>query len=332
MEFKKYNSIENAYQEKFIQNIILQGYGDMEYIVQEKVHGANLSFITNGEEILTAKRTDILADSEEFYNVKAVREKYERNVFSLFRELSETMGAETVTIFGELFGGAYPHPDVARDKTATIIQKGVFYTPSNDFFGFDILVNHNKYINVEEAGKLFEKHGFIYARTLFKGSLKECLAYPNEFQTTIPALYGLPEIEGNCCEGVVIRSIENAYMYSGARVIIKNKNEKWAEKKNKGNREASEQVQLSEQAALLCEEASKFVTENRLDNVISKIGAVTVKDFGKVLGMFSKDAVEDFLKTNDEAYNQLEKPEMKAITKFINTQAQKLVKTYMMNL
>ena len=56
MEFKKYNSIENSYQDDFISSIIEQGFGDLEYVVQEKIHGANLSFITDGKSILSAKR------------------------------------------------------------------------------------------------------------------------------------------------------------------------------------------------------------------------------------------------------------------------------------
>lgn len=60
MEFKKYNSIENSYQDDFISSIIEQGFGDLEYVVQEKVHGANLSFITDGHKILSAKRTELI--------------------------------------------------------------------------------------------------------------------------------------------------------------------------------------------------------------------------------------------------------------------------------
>ena len=38
MEFKKYNSIENSYQDDFLSSIIEQGFGEQEYLVQEKVH------------------------------------------------------------------------------------------------------------------------------------------------------------------------------------------------------------------------------------------------------------------------------------------------------
>ena len=78
--------------------------------------------------------------------------------------------------------------------------------------------------------KLYDK--FIYAKTLFKGSLSDCLAYPNAFKTTIPGEYNLPELDGNTCEGVVIRPAQPHFLRNGSRVIIKNKNEKWAENNN----------------------------------------------------------------------------------------------------
>ena len=46
MEYKKYNTIENSYQEDFIKSIIEQNLNNGDFVVQEKVHGANLSFIT----------------------------------------------------------------------------------------------------------------------------------------------------------------------------------------------------------------------------------------------------------------------------------------------
>jgi pyruvate kinase len=72
MQFKKYNYIENTYQKDFINKIIEQGFGDIEYVVQEKVNWANLSFITNGKDIISAKRTEIINDNEEFFNAKQV--------------------------------------------------------------------------------------------------------------------------------------------------------------------------------------------------------------------------------------------------------------------
>ncbi len=66
MEFKKYNSIENAYQKVVLEQIIIHGFEKETYVVQEKVHGANFSFFTDGKEVKIAKRTDFIEENEMF--------------------------------------------------------------------------------------------------------------------------------------------------------------------------------------------------------------------------------------------------------------------------
>jgi hypothetical protein len=85
-------------------------------------------------------------------------------------------------------------------------------------------------LNTNTVNKLFEEVGYIYAKTLFRGYLKECLKYPNKFQSQIPNWFGLTQFDDNICEGVVIRPVELCFFGNNARVMIKNKNEKWEEK------------------------------------------------------------------------------------------------------
>lgn len=336
MQFVKYNSIENTYQTEVIDKIIAEGYGDMEFVVQEKIHGANLSFITDGQAIVSAKRTDLIADHENFFNEKTVKEKYQDKIYHLFNELTKTHNAKTMTIFGEIFGGGYPHSDIAKDDKAQLVQRGIYYHPSNDFFAFDILINGENYLDVDLANQLFEKFGFIYAKTLFQGKLQDCLNYPNTFKTTIPTLYNLPEIEGNLCEGVVIRPVKPNFLKSGARILLKNKNGTWAENNNHIDKSLLRQLfnigdgqQLSEPAQELCEAIYPFITKNRLSNVLSKIGEINPKkDLGKVTGLYNKDVLEDFFKTHKLAYDALDKKESKLINKFLNERASQLIYEY----
>lgn len=334
MEFKKYNSIENSYQDDFISSITEQGFGDLEYVVQEKIHGANLSFITDGQNILSAKRTELILDSEEFFNSKFVLANYKDKILNLHKALSADINTKTVTIFGEIFGGGYPHTDIPKDDTAKLVQRGIYYCPQNDFYAFDILLNNDKYLDVETASGLFEKFGFIYAKALFKGSLKDCLAFSNEFKTTIPSEHRLPELDSNICEGVVIRPIQPSFLRTGSRVLIKNKNEKWAENNNYIDKAILSKLlhegeELSEEASFLCEEIYKLITQNRLTNLISKIGEVNPKkDLGKVLGLFNKDTLTDFFKAYKDRYDSLEKHESKAVNKFLNKHAGQLINDY----
>ena len=45
MNFTKYNSIENSYRQKFIDKILLELPRDTQYVVTEKIHGANFQFV-----------------------------------------------------------------------------------------------------------------------------------------------------------------------------------------------------------------------------------------------------------------------------------------------
>ena len=338
MDFKKYNSIENSYQIEFLNEIKEQGFYDLEYVVQEKVHGANLSFITNGKDIISAKRTELITDDENFYNSKYVQHKYESKVIQLYKLISEKYSdVKQVTIFGELFGGIYPQPNVEKVNTAVFVQKGVYYCPDNDFYAFDILINSDQYLDNDTINNLYESVGFLYAKTIFRGSLNDCLEYPNNFKSKISEWFNLPDLQQNICEGVVIRPVQPSFFRNGSRVLIKNKNERWTENNNFIDKNIlksllNQQETLSDDAQILCEEIFKYITENRLQNVISKIGTITPKDYGKLLGLYCKDTLEDFLKSHKTEYEQLEKFESKAINKFLNTHAGTLVTNYLKNI
>jgi len=159
--------------------------------------------------------------------------------------------------------------------------------------------------------------------------LDECLAYPNKFPSQISQWLGYPPIEDNVCEGVVIRPVVPTYIGYGDRVLIKNKNERFAEKKGykKHPKVPKEDPVYSDNLNALIAKGSLYVTENRLNNVISHIGQVSMpKDLGKLIGLFSKDILDDFIKESSADYNNLEKPEQKILNKEINQMATTLIK------
>jgi len=325
--FKKYNSIENTYREEFLERIKSHGFWNDEYVVQEKVHGANLSYwTTDGQIFHAAKRTTNLDPAERFYNFQTVLAKLQPKFENIWQQLKiDYPDLTQLTIFGELMGGAYPHPAVDKNKSAKKIQKGIHYSPNNDFFAFDMLLNRTDFLSVTKVNQLFEKEGLLHAKTIFKGSIAECLEYPNDFNSTIPADLGLPEIPLNIIEGVVIRPVQPRFFNNGTRVILKNKNEKWSEriKLDKPIRPADI---FSEKVMQLQEAVKAYITENRLDNVLSKLGEVTPKDFGKVLGLFNKDILEDFQKDYHEVLDTLEKKEQKTINKSLGKSTPKMVR------
>lgn len=314
--FKKYNSIENTYRDEFISRIKGHGFDDKEYVILEKVHGANLSYYTNdGEAFYAAKRSGQVKPDEQFYNCQPILEQILPNLKAIWADLKiENDDLDQLTIFGEVIGGSYPHPEVKRNPKALKVQKGIFYSPDNVFFAFDIVINARHYLDADKAIELFEKHGLLHAPILFKGSLDACLNHPNDFDSKVPAQLGLPEINPNIIEGVIIKPLKTLYMNNGTRVILKNKNEKWSEK-SAFKKEIKPAEPLPEKVVKLQEAIATYVTENRLNNVLSKEGEVTRKDFGRILGLFNKDVTEDFNKDFVSHLDELEKKERKLITK-----------------
>lgn len=333
MIFKTYNSIENAYQARIIDQIRLQGFEKEIFIVQEKVHGANFSFFTNGNEIKIAKRTAFIEKEEKFYNAHQILERYRKNVIEVFEKVKTIYpDIETVVIYGELFGGGYKHREVDSVKDAIKVQKGVEYAPYNEFYAFDIKLNGTTYLDTDLVNQIFDETGFFYAKILFQGTLEEALKFPNVFNSKIPAWLGLPEIENNICEGTIIKTLKTKYFGNGSRVILKNKNEKWTEKSKmvRKDRPVQKEVRFSENAQNIWNEISKYATLNRLNNVISKIGEFEPKMIGKVIGLFSKDILEDFEKDFPRAFIIIEKEEQKRINKKLNSLVIDVVKEELM--
>lgn len=52
MSFKKYSSIENSFNCEFMERVITEMPTDLQYVIQEKVHGANTSFLCDGLKLL----------------------------------------------------------------------------------------------------------------------------------------------------------------------------------------------------------------------------------------------------------------------------------------
>lgn len=326
MDFRKYNSIENTYREKFIDKIRFQDtLKDREYFITEKVHGGNCVLCADNTGFYLGRRTGLLEGDELFYNANDMLMKYSKKVEALLYYLE----AKTIFIYGELFGGYYPHENVERSKTACKVQKGVYYHPENKFLAFDIIVD-DKYLNLPQFIEACEKFDIPYIPVLFKGNLDECLKYPNEFQTTIPDLFDLPVIENNICEGVVIKPCE-PWFVGESRVILKNKNELFSEKEHVHKEKII--IELSEAAQGCLNRLLKYASENRLNSVVSKIGEVTLKDFGKVLGDFNQDILSEF--ELDEEYEkdstwfELSKDESKRVKKHLNGVTANLIKEWM---
>ena len=81
-----------------------------EWVVTEKVHGANFSCHTDGKECRYARRRDFLKENEGFYDFKKAdfMTDFSAKVLDIFQRVKEIVNDGEifhVIVYGELFGG-----------------------------------------------------------------------------------------------------------------------------------------------------------------------------------------------------------------------------------
>lgn len=90
--FKKYNSIENSYRDKYITKALSQypELKDETYCLVEKLDGANLQlFFQPNKEMQVGKRSCFISKDEDFYSVWDVLSYYSKMI-SKFQEIADT--------------------------------------------------------------------------------------------------------------------------------------------------------------------------------------------------------------------------------------------------
>jgi Rnl2 family RNA ligase len=223
---------------------------DGAFVGTEKIHGSNFCMITDGKTIRRAKRTSILKDHDDMFdNLRVVNEESKR-VMTLYQEIARTYKCAIVHIYGELFGGGYKVSNTNQIESIGVknpVQKKPWYSKEVRFYAFDIYLQEKSYyLPYNEALPLFEKHGFLYAKPLFVGSMQNIVEHLKELVdekdgkdgkdgkegnegndtkdakseessekvrrietlvTWIPHHLGLPCIPGNFIEGIVIRNL-----------------------------------------------------------------------------------------------------------------------------
>jgi Rnl2 family RNA ligase len=208
------------------------------------------------------------------------------------------------------------------------------------FYAFDIRTDHG-YINYDKCIEIFQKLDLFHAKILKRGTLEDVIKFEVEgFQTTIPGLLGLPDIEDNIAEGVVIKPV-NAHYISGDRVIVKKKTKAFSEvnvesimKLKKEQKKNVEIKKISDEVIELSNILVCYVTINRVKNLISKIGEVKVDEVNSLIGLLAKDAFNDFKIDYELRYENLKEEEKKSLSKklanaskdLISTNASKIVK------
>lgn len=254
------------------------------WVVTEKIHGAHFCVVTDGSALTAASRKHLLAPGESFFEYQRVLKRLQAQIYQLFALARSLYPQLTwLSIYGELFGGGYPHPEVVPVAGLQPIQTGVYYAPDIEFCAFDLAIAGEQlpatYLDYDQAVALCQSAGLLYAVPLLIASYQEALSYPIEFPSTIPASLGLPPLpQDNKAEGVVIKPLKALTIPTRKgpiRPIFKRKIAAFAEDRRfhlaqKWSRPVS--AFQPSHLDLLTWEALNHLTENRLRSAISKLG------------------------------------------------------------
>jgi len=285
MEFKKYSSIENRYQQKFI-NSFAEKFGlealKEPFIVSEKFDGANIQIVFSPyQKIKVGKRTSYLEMEDDFFDIWNTLNKYNdaclwctrsstwpnQAVIDTLQNLSD-MDNKIIIVYGEIFGeGINNRIDYGKGK----------------YIRFFDMIRDNEFIPQSEFIRLFQsiKLDYMLPPYIITSSLAEAL------EIEIP--------EGR--EGFIIQPLNNVRrLNSGSRFILKKKSPKFDDiilRKKEENK-------TDDRISLLNLKFRDYINDNRLTDLFSKYGKIKEsKQIADYIKLLIKDAKDDFLKDND---------------------------------
>ena len=312
------------------------------WVVTEKIHGAHFCIVTDGKTIAGASRKHLLAPGETFFEYQRVLQRLEQRIYQLFQftdQIYPQLG--WLSLYGELFGGSYPHPEISPVAGLQPIQTGIYYTPDIEFCVFDLAISSARlahtYLDYDQSIALLQRADLSYARPLFIGSLQEALHFPIEFPSTMPALFGLPPLlQENKAEGVVIKPLKTLTISATkgpVRPIFKRKIAAFAEDRrfHQAQKWSPPPVSTYGPLELLNWEAFNQLTENRLRSAISKIGYRGPREPSQsrqVFQLLIADVLEELETHQPDLFNALTATEKLQLLTAIQEESRKLLKHF----
>lgn len=264
--------------------------GVREWIAVEKVHGAHFAVVCDGAGVRPAKRRELLGDDalDGFFGVSRIWPMLSVAAARFASALHSSWGdAAMVTIYGELAGGSYPHPDVPAIAGAEPVQTGVWYAPGLQWLPFDASVETAEgrcWISDRALRDAAAAAELVCPPALGNGALNKLQDLPCTFPTRVPALFELPELADNLAEGYVLKPAdewpETKAAGTGIRPVVKVKQKSFAEDERfDGARPYLPPPQgAAGVPAWLLAQASALLTPARAAAVVSKLGPRTPVD------------------------------------------------------
>ena len=290
--------------------LTLTTVGEDAFAVTEKIHGANLKFEVlhtptphhpSKLSVRVCSRRRLLSKDDAFFDYQTrILPKLEPKLKQLFWPVWMTNPRIcSVAVYGEIFGGQYGHRDVEPTQGVRPVQhKHAHYSPDIHFSAFDVQYRTEKdkptYLPFAWAFSLLRAVGVPTVPVILRNATyaQVCALDVETLATRAPARYGLPPIERNIAEGVVIRLMRDTYRYRGRRCIFKWKSAKFNEVRPRLYDHTPTIPQGDVDSVL--QEVERYITKPRLASVLSKLDETARLNTARVCGMLVADALQDF--------------------------------------
>lgn len=337
MNFSAYEKIPTSFKKLNLEERDFAILEKVDWVVTEKIHGANFSFVYEDSVLKFAKRKEYLHWGDDFFGFQIVASRIEEQVLQLFEQLSLDFSAQKYTLYGELFGGDYPHTEVEQDSNFKAVQTGVYYKPDVDFCAFDIAFEmeegSKEYLSYEAAIEYLEEFQILYAKPLLIGKMNEVMDFDTRINSVLPEKFDLPPLEDNLIEGIVIKPYQAlSNNFSKTRPILKIKNLEFEEQEKYHQAEKwsfeGKISSLSIELDFLLTDIRTYVTQNRLESAISKIGVLDKTNLGRLEEIekeFLEDTFQDFNEDNNQILNELTEEQREWLTNRVKAEIKNLI-------
>ncbi len=281
MNFKKYNSIENSYQQKNILKF-MQRMPDafkQKWIVRSKLDGANIQLLLQpNEPMKVGKRTSYVEQGDPFFDIWTTLKNYSVQL----QYVQDYCNAANTPLrfYGEIYGpGINGRVNYGETKKIALF----------DLEQGDILMPQFALISCLEGLRMTN---LLPPLMGIFDTFEQALDQNPEYDSKILGIPNNPE------EGLVIQPYEeNIILPTGERFILKKKGVKFLESENKNHKPKKE---VSGETISKLQSFQSYINENRMLSTFSKHGEIADKtQMGDYIRWILEDAKEDFYKDNE---------------------------------
>jgi Rnl2 family RNA ligase len=278
--------------------------GDI-WAASPKYHGTNTQVLIPRDatqEVAYGRRGGLLAPGEAHYGYQTLLPTL-ADWTSLRDAWPDDEELETIIVYGELYGGNYPHPDVPP-TSAPKVQPSVYYSPHLRFIAFD-LAKKNKdgtlnFLSLYDAITVFDRCQIPRVTLPFRGLREEVVEWakahaednPQEWMVGGSEDKTLPRLDDNIGEGFVVRPVMERLDRLGNRCMLKVKSPRFSEIKNV-SKAGKPKADLGDRPG--GETAQTYLNAARCGSVCSKVpqADLSIKNMKVLASALIEDALKD---------------------------------------